>query len=135
LPTCSSIRTDAGESFRVAVPVVNPADLRPGDLQGHVEVNGHVAIEAPHTSRRVAARGVRWETLEGYGRTVGAVASFPVRAPAEQPGGDGSRLEYDFFARTTGDVDLEIHTAPSLDYQGGEGLRFAVSIDAAHRRS
>jgi hypothetical protein len=57
------------------------------------------------------------------------VASFPVRAPAEQPGGDSSRLEYDFFARTTGDVDLEIHTAPSLDYQGGEGLRFAVSID------
>jgi len=124
-----TIRTDAGASFRVTVPVVNPSDLRPGDFDGHVEIDGHVAIEAPHTSRRIGADSVRWETLAGYGRTLGGVTSFPVREPAEEPRGESSRLEYDFFARTTGDVDLEIHTAPSLDYEGGEGLRFAVSID------
>jgi hypothetical protein len=128
------VRTDAGERFRVTVPVVNPADLRPGQFDGHVEVDGHVAIEAPHTTRRVAAGDVHWRTLEGYGRTLGAVASFPVLVPEEQPGGESSRLEYDFFARTTGEVELEIHTAPSLDYQGGEGLRFAVSVDDGEPR-
>jgi hypothetical protein len=124
-----SSQTSFGESYTVEVPIVNPADLRPGDFAGHVEVNGYVAIEAPHVSRGVGAGPVRWQTLEGYGRTLGGVMSVPVRAAAEQPGGGSSRLEYDFFARTTGEVPLEIHTAPTLDYQSDGGPRFAVSID------
>lgn len=124
-----NIETDQGQRFTVTVPILNPADLRPGDFAGHIEVNGHVAMEAPHYSRAIADDGITWETLEDCGRSLGAVAAYPVRAESEAPGGDSSRLEYDFFARTTGEIDLEIHTAPSLDYQSGEGLQFAVSIN------
>jgi hypothetical protein len=124
-----SSETNFAEHYTVKVPIVNPADLRPGDFAGHVEVNGYVAIEAPHASRTVGAGTIQWQTLEGFGRTLGGVMSIPVRAEAEQPGGGSSRLEYDFHARTTGEVQLEVHTAPTLDYQSDGGPRFAVSID------
>ncbi|WED65073.1 glycosyl hydrolase 115 family protein [Synoicihabitans lomoniglobus] len=124
-----TINTTAGQSFRVTVPIVNPSDLRPGAFDGHIEVNGHIAIEAPNYSRAVSSGNTYWQVLEDFGRTLGGVASYPVRADHEKPGGQSSHLEYDIFARTTGEIDLEIHTAPSLDYQSGDGLRFAVSID------
>lgn len=129
-----NIATDQGQRFTVTVPIVNPADLRPGEFAGHIEVNGHVAMEAPHYSRAIADSGITWETLEDYGRTLGAVAAYPVRAASETPGGPSSRLEYDFFSRRTGEIDLEIHTAPSLDYQSGDGLQFAVSLNDGEPR-
>jgi len=124
-----TVATSAGPSFAVTVPIVNPADVRPGEFKGHIETNGYVAIEAPHFNRQVGANNVLWLTIPNFGRTLGGVASYPVRAPDETPGDASSRLEYDVFTRTTGDLQLEVHVAPSLDYQSGAGLRFAVSVD------
>ncbi|WP_221032668.1 glycosyl hydrolase 115 family protein [Actomonas aquatica] len=123
------VETDAGRNFTVTVPIVNPAELRPGEFDGHIETNGHIAIEAPHYSRAVGNGPIYWQVLEDYGRTLGAVAAYPVRAAHSTPGGEGARLEYDIFARSTGELNLELHFAPSLDYQSGDGLQFAVSID------
>ncbi len=127
--TTFTITTSAGPRYTVTVPIVNPADLRPGAFEGHIEVNGHVAIEAPNYTRMVNAGSVYWDVLDGFGRTLGGVASFPVRADDSTPGGDSPRLEYEIFTRSTGTLDLELHLAPSLDYQSGDGLRFAVSVD------
>jgi len=123
------VETNTGPRFTVTVPIVNPADLRPGDFEGHIESNGHIAIEAPHYTRAVGTHTVSWQTLPDYGRTLGAVAAYPVRAARSSPGGSSPRLEYDLITHTGGAVQLEIHTAPSLDYQSGDGLQFAVSID------
>lgn len=132
--TAFTITTDTGSRFRINVPIVNPADLRPGDFAGHIETNGHIAIEAPHYTRAINADAVHWQVLEDYGRTLGAVTSYPVRADESIPGKNSARLEYDIFVRTTGEIDLEVHLAPSLDYQSGDGLRFAVSLDDGEPR-
>ncbi|MDI1247458.1 MAG: glycosyl hydrolase 115 family protein, partial [Lacunisphaera sp.] len=124
-----SATTRFGQSYSVTVPVVNPAGLRPGDFSGHIETNGHVAIDAPHFSRTVATGGVEWKTLPGFGRTLGGVTAFPVTLPAVTPDGDSPRLEYDLHTFSSGDVKVEVHLAPSLDFQSGEGLRYAISID------
>ncbi len=130
LATTFEIETSAGPKFTVAVPLLNPSDLRPGDFKGHIETNGHIAIEAPHTSRIVNGDKVYWDVLEGYGRTVGAISSYPVRAANSTPGGKNPHLEYDVLTTTaSGEVNLELHFAPSLDYQSGDGLQFAVSVD------
>lgn len=124
-----SATTPFGQSYNVTVPIVNPAGLRPGDFSGHIETNGHVAIDAPHFSRTVATGGVEWKTLPDFGRTLGGVTAFPVTMPAVTPGGDSPRLEYDLHTFATGDVKVEVQLAPSLDFQSGEGLRYAISID------
>ena len=96
--------------------------------KGFIESDGVVAIEAEHTSRRVAANSVHWETIPGYGRTLSAVEPFPVGfKPFE--GVKGARLEYDLTTLTDAKATLETLVAPSLAFQPGHGLRIALTFD------
>jgi hypothetical protein len=113
----------------VTVPIVNPAELRPGSFAGFVEIDNHVAIEAPHFSRAIGDKRTEWRTLADFGRTLGGVTTFPVLAEARTPGGDSPRLEYDIHFFSAGDAKVEFHVAPSLDFQPDMPLQFAVSFD------
>jgi len=124
-----SAPTRFGQSYTVTVPVLNPSELRPGTFDGHIETNEYVSIEAQHFTRAVTAAGIEWRTLSDHGRTLGGVTVFPVTAATVAPGGSSPRLEYDFFLFSTKELKLDLHFAPSLDFQSGDGLRFAVSID------
>lgn len=95
---------------------------------GFVESDGVVAIEAEHTARRVAAAGVKWETIPGYGRTLSGVAPFPVEFRPFDPG-KGARLEYDVTTFFEGRANLEAIVSPSLAFQPGHGLRVAFAFD------
>jgi hypothetical protein len=77
----------------------------------------------------VNATDAAWKTLPDFGRTEGGVTIHPVTAATRAPERKTPRLEYDFFTYSTGEVRVELHCAPSLDFQSGEGLRIAVSID------
>jgi hypothetical protein len=123
------IESNAGERLEVQLPVRNPSVPLPSAVTGFVENDGHVAIEAPHFDRAVTNGDIRWQTLPDFGRTLGGVTTFPVTAPPQLPGSDGSRLEYDLYLFSTGEVTVETHCAPSLDFQSGEGLRFGISFD------
>ncbi len=46
-----------GAKVRVVVPVLNPPAPRPETLDGFVEANGYVSIEAEHFTRAVAPAG------------------------------------------------------------------------------
>lgn len=123
----SNITIDAGEAGRFAVqlPVHKPA----GQLHGFVETDRHIAINALNYDRAVTAGDVTWQRLPNFGRTHGGVTAFPVTQPAITPGAGTPRLEYDLHTFTSGPVQVEVHLAPSLDFQSGAGLRYAISID------
>jgi hypothetical protein len=121
--------TSAGETFTVTVPVVNSVELRPGSFDGFVEIDNHVAIEAPHFSRAIGDKLTEWRTLADFGRTLGGVTTAPVLAAARTPGGDSPRLEYDIHFFSAGAANVEFHVAPSLDFQPDMPLQFAVSFD------
>ncbi len=114
-----------GQTFRIRLPIEQP----PGERAGFVETDGHVAIEAPHFARKIDAGDVAWRTLDDFGRTLGGVTTFPVTAAESTPGGASPHVEYDLTLTSTGEVTVELHCAPSLDFQPGEGLRLAVSFD------
>jgi len=82
-------------------------------------------------TRVINASDASWEILPAFGRTDAGVTIFPVTAREGQPSGKTPRLEYNFYSRSTGDVQVELHCAPSLDFEFGEGLRIAVSMDDA----
>ena len=96
--------------------------------KGFVEGDGVVAIEAEHTSRRVATEGVRWETIPGYGRTLSGVEPFPVEFKPFDPA-KGARMEYDVTTFTPGKATLEAVVGPSLAFRPGYGLRVAFAFD------
>ncbi|MBX3739223.1 MAG: glycosyl hydrolase 115 family protein [Candidatus Didemnitutus sp.] len=122
-----TVRSDGADAVPLAVIV--PVDNRPVAGSGFVEVDGHVAIEAPHYQRAIAAAGTEWKTLAGFGRTVGGVTVFPVTVPRSPPTGNGARLEYDVVFRSTGEFKVELTCAPTFDFQPGERLELAVSLD------
>ncbi|MCR6630468.1 MAG: glycosyl hydrolase 115 family protein [Magnetospirillum sp.] len=123
----ATISIDGGEAGRLTVrlPVRKPAEK----IHGFVEADGHIAINAPNYDRVMQRGEVTWKTLPNFGRTQGGVTAFPVLTPAVPPGGDSPRIEYDFHTFSAGESTVEVHLAPSLDFQSGEGLRYAISVD------
>jgi hypothetical protein len=118
-----------GGKVSVRLPYL-PRPIAAG-FSGFIEADRYVAIEAPHFSRAVAKSGIEWRTLPDFGRTLGGVTPFPLSAAIQEAKADSPHLEYDVDLASTGDMTVELHCAPSLDYQSGDGLRLAVSFDDA----
>ena len=56
--------------------------------------------------------------------------TLPVDAPAAGTGAaDAMRLEYPVHVFESGKARLQVTLAPTLKYQPGQGMRYAVSID------
>jgi hypothetical protein len=123
----ATITIDGGAAGRIAVQL--PVHKPEGKLHGFVETDRHIAINALNYDRAVAAENVTWQRLPNFGRTHGGVTAFPVTMSAVTPGANTPRLEYDLHTFSAGDVQVEVHLAPSLDFQSGAGLRYAISID------
>jgi hypothetical protein len=60
---------------RVVVPVLNPPVPRPDTLDGFVEANGYVSIEAEHFTRACSRPGAPRETARGPTRSPGRTGS------------------------------------------------------------
>ena len=123
-----AVKYSTGETIDVQVPVLR-RDAPPRGFKGHIESDRHVAIEAPHFSRAVNDAGAKWQVLPDFGRTFGAVTTSPVLAPTQRPNAKSAHLQYDVYLFSSGEVKVEWQFAPSLDFQSGDGLQFAVSFD------
>jgi hypothetical protein len=126
--TAIRIESPAGGPTTVVLPVRRP-EAPAGGFDAFVVTDRHIAIEAPQFDRAVTDGEIAWKALPGFGRTEGGVMPFPVTAATRRPGGDSPRLEYATWFFEPGEVAVELHCAPSLDFQGGDGLRLAVSFD------
>ena len=104
-------------------------------VQGFVESDGYVAIEAADTTARTREgsdkNAMHWEELPGYGETRSAMSVFPVTATSDTD--SKAALEYRMFLYDSGDFKLQATLAPTLNFVPGRGLRFAVSVDDGAR--
>ncbi len=87
-----------------------------------------VSIEAEHYSQAVAAPGRQWLRVPDLGRTLSAMTTLPVDAPAVAAA-DGMRLEYAMHLFDAGKVTVHAILAPTQKIQPGPGLRYAISFD------
>ena len=99
--------------------------------QGFVEGDGYVAMEAADTTSRTQAAEMRWVELPGYGATKSGMTVFPVTAASET--NSGTSLDYRMYLYDSGDFELQMSLAPTLNFVPGRGLRFAVSVDDGPR--
>ncbi|HEX7584444.1 MAG TPA: hypothetical protein VF373_07125, partial [Prolixibacteraceae bacterium] len=98
-------------------------------FKGFVESNNFVSMEAEHFSRNVEANGISWKVIPGLGRTLSAVAPFPVKSAVQVPGNNCPHLEYDMYLFQSGRADVTLYLSPSLNYFNDDGLKLAVSFD------
>lgn len=115
-----------GAKAQVRVPL---AKLRSAEKGAFVETNGVVSIEAANHARAVAPKDRQWLVVPDHGRTGSGMTTLPVDAAPVAPGREGMRLEYRMQVVTPGKVQVQTILAPTLKFQPGQGLRFAVSID------
>ncbi len=115
-----------GAKARVKLPLTK---LRSAEEGAFVETNGVVSIEAANHTKAVSPKGRQWLLVPDHGRTGSGMTTLPVDAPAMSTGREGMRLEYRMQVATAGEVKIQTILAPTLKFQPGQGLRFAVSID------
>jgi hypothetical protein len=113
----------------VQVTASNPREVTPATLQGFVESDGYVSIEAEHFSKANAAGGARWERLDDFGRTLSAMSVFPVDSASKEAGTAAPSLEYRMYLFDRGKAEVNAILGPTQNFVPGRGLRFAMAFD------
>jgi hypothetical protein len=118
-----------GEAVTVKVESFNPTEVTRDSLDGFVEADGYVSIEAEHYTKNVPAGQVRWERIDDYGQTLSAMTILPVTAKSVTPPQDSACLEYKMYLFDPHNVKVLAIVAPTLNFVPDRGLRYAVSFD------
>jgi hypothetical protein len=119
----------AGSEIIVKVDAFHPKELERDSLDGFVEGDGYVSMEAVHYSKKVDGPSARWERIDDLGRTLSSMSVFPVTAESVTPTWDSPRLEYKLYLFDPRTVEVEAILAPTLNFVPGRGLRYAISFD------
>ena len=123
------IRRSSTQEFVVNVKAFRPQDLTRESLDGFVESDGYVSMEAVHYTKKVDGPYARWEKIDDLGRTLSSMSVFPVTAESVTPPRDSPRLEYKLYLFDPRTVEVEAILSPTLNFVPGRGLRYAVSFD------
>ena len=121
----------AGTGKEVAVKInsFNPAEPNRNYIDGFIEADGFVSIEAEHYTKKVDIGQVRWEKIDDYGRTLSSMTVFPVTAKSVEPPVNSPFLEYRMWLFNPKSAEVELIVAPTLNFAPGRGLRIAASFD------
>lgn len=97
-----------------------------------VDTMGYLSIEAAHYVNSVPGnykdRQVKFENLQGYGKTNSAIKAFPSDA-CTVPGQDAPYLEYQFVLEESGTYEAEFYMQPSNPVTRENQLLYAVRIN------
>ena len=128
--TTGEIRISGADGeVTVRVSAFNPSEPARDSLQGFVEGDGGVSIEAEHFTKKSDAGTNRWIKIPDYGHTLSAMrADGPADAQAT-PEKDSPCLEYKMYLFNAGKVGVETTVGPTLNFIPGRPLRYAVSFD------
>jgi hypothetical protein len=119
----------AGGEVTAKITAFNPAEPARDSVQGFVESDGYVAMEAEHFTKNSTAGAYRWLKIPGYGHTLsGMRADAPADALA-MPGKDSPCLEYKMFLFSAGKVEVESIVGPTLSFIAGRPVRYALAFD------
>ena len=123
------IRQKGGESVTVYVTALKPITPTRATLDGFVEANHYVSINAEHFTSETTADGARWVRIPEYGETLSAMMVSPVTAQSRLPPQPAPTLEYRMYLFDSGKAGIQAVLAPTQGFVPGRGLRYAVSFD------
>ncbi len=123
------IRRSSTQEVVVNVKAFRPQGLTRQSLDGFVESDGYISMEAVHCTKKVDGPSARWEKIDDLGRTLSSMSVFPVTAESVTPPRDSPRLEYKLYLFDARTVEVAAIVSPTLNFVPGRGLRYAVSFD------
>jgi len=120
----------AGDSVTVKVDEFNPSEVKRATLDGFVEANGYVSMEASHYTKRVDKPAAKWALVPDLGRTGSAMTILPSTAASVLPVEGSPTLEYKMYLFSAGKAEVNAILSPSLNFSPDRGLSIAVSLDS-----
>lgn len=125
----AEIEVKAGKrKMKVQLSAWNPSNTEKSSVNGFIEANGYVSIESSHFSDLSETDEIKWQVIPDIGRTLDGIMVQPYRAE-EQKVGEGPSLKYSVFLRSSGKVKVYAYFSPTLNFTGGEGLKYGVSFN------
>src|SRR5690554_4130475 len=125
----AEIEVKAGKrKMKVHLTAWKPSEVEKLAVKGFVETNGYVSMESSHFSDLNETDEIKWQVIPDIGRTLDGVVAQPYRVD-EQKAGEGPSLEYSVYIRNPGKVKVYACFSPTLNYPGGEGLKYGISFN------
>ncbi len=124
-----SISQRSGATIAVHLIASNPATPSRHNLDGFVESNHYVSIEAAHFTNRTSEGAAHWANLPDFGETLSGMTILPVTAASVLLPVPAPSLEYKMYLFEPGTYRVEAILAPTLNFVPGRGLRYAISFD------
>ena len=124
--------TGAGSSVSFNVKVSNPVSPRPESMDGFVESNGYVSIEAENYTNKIDRENTSWQKIPSLGRTGDTMAVVPAMTDSMdifKLKEKSPVLEYKVNFLTTGIKDVVVYSIPTHAVTSEHGLRYAVAFD------
>ena len=119
-----------GKVVVVKVESFNPTEITRKSLNGFIEGEGYVSIEAEHYTKKTDTGSRHWIKIEDYGRTLSGMRTISfVNDPPAVPGKDSPCLEYKMYLFKKDSIDVEGIFSATLNFMAGRSLKYAVSID------
>jgi hypothetical protein len=119
-----------GKEVTVIINAFNPVEISPETLEGFIEGEGVVSIEAEHFTKNTDSGESRWIRIEGYGHTLSAMRTISdVNIIPPTPGKDSPCLEYKMYLFNTGKFEITSIFSPTLNFIAGRPLQYAISFD------
>lgn len=119
--------------FDVTVSVFNPMIPERDQLNGYIESNGYVSIEAEHYTQKTDKSGLGWNVIKGLGRNGNSISVQPTLAPAYYTSSDiiqkSPVLEYNIYFFSTDTVSSTFYCTPSKPINKNYKSRIAVAFD------
>ena len=119
-----------GTDVIVSVAAFNPSEITPSSLQGFIESEGYVSIEAEHFTKKSEEGANKWIRIEDYGHTLsGMRTTSNLDTPPLTPGKGSPYLEYKIYMFSAGTFDMTSIFSPTLNFMAGRAMQYGVAFD------
>ena len=127
--TTAQLGLISGET-RIAVNIPTHKFEVPVAGQPFIETDGIVSFDASDAHQVNDSGEITWRVIPKLGHTGDSITMFPVTSAPQAPGASASpSLEYNVYVTEPGTYTADVTLAPSLDFRGKGGLRYAISVN------
>ncbi|WP_337880775.1 glycosyl hydrolase 115 family protein [Rheinheimera sp.] len=97
--------------------------------EGYLDTEGYIALDGTSGTAMRPQPDAFWQALPGHGRGSGAMVATTAPEYRHQSLNQAPYLQYPLYFQRSGEFELQLMLAPSLDFVPGSTLRLAVALD------
>lgn len=91
------------------------------------EKDGYISMEAEHFSRQNNSGKINWQIIPNFGKTLSGLTTFPQNISPQE--NENISVEYDVDFNSTGEFEVQLLLAPTLNFNSNKGLRYEIYFD------